>query len=571
MKRSLHELGPLASLLVVQVILLGRIAWETAPGWDEWAHLPSGLYHLQYGDYHPYRVNPPLARVLSALPVLASGGAYDGPLIPERPNLRSEWYLMLSYTHQLGPAFFFQISIARSAMIAVASSGTILIKKIGDHLYGSSAGWVAAFLWVFSPTVLTFGASITPDVTAAVTGLWATWRTYHWLRNGTWATSVWLAVSIGLAMLSKLTWVVLPGIVFVMCLGYLWPRRRRVAWSTRFYQSFFIAFLAWLILHFGYEFQGFAQPLGEFDFVSQALSGNDNSQRLVPPKLGNQLTSVLPGWIPVLLPQQYVYGIDVQRRDFEIKLGSYLLGKWSDRGWWYYYIVAWLVKEPPAIFLIALSGHAWLIGQRRVVSSRRRAAHWIMLLPGALVFLLVSSQTGFNHHLRYVLPAFPAFFLWAAGPVASMGHRGRSLVALGCIWFAASSLSVIPRTYSYFSEVIGGPRRGHLYLNASNLDWGQDLLTIRDWTRRHPDRRPVHMLYSPEVLDFKRLGIDATDGQSRTAGDNPPADGWWVVSIGSLLSDQFRWFREQPIYDELSVTTRVILVQNGRAVARGRK
>ena len=38
--------------------------------------------------------------------------------------------------------------------------------------------------------------------------------------------------------------------------------------------------------------------------------------------------------------------MDLQKRDFERGYPSYLMGEWKHGGWWYYYLVGFLVKEP---------------------------------------------------------------------------------------------------------------------------------------------------------------------------------------------------------------------------------
>ncbi|MGH7139772.1 MAG: hypothetical protein ACREHD_28865, partial [Pirellulales bacterium] len=49
------------------------MAWLAArhsPTIHEMAHLPAGICHWQYGMFELYRVNPPLPRMVAALPVL---------------------------------------------------------------------------------------------------------------------------------------------------------------------------------------------------------------------------------------------------------------------------------------------------------------------------------------------------------------------------------------------------------------------------------------------------------------------------------------------------------------------
>ena len=55
--------------IFVAVLLIAQIVRS---GWcnDESAHIPAGLYRLETGRMDAYRVNPPLFRMLAALPLL---------------------------------------------------------------------------------------------------------------------------------------------------------------------------------------------------------------------------------------------------------------------------------------------------------------------------------------------------------------------------------------------------------------------------------------------------------------------------------------------------------------------
>jgi hypothetical protein len=146
--------------------------------------------------------------------------------------------------------------------------------------------------------------------------------------------------------------------------------------------------------------------------------------------------------LPVPLPEDYVQGIDIQKRDFEYKIWSYLRGQWREGGWWYYYAYALLIKVPLGTWLLILLGCicASLSGKYR--------APWrseiMLFLPGMAIFLLVSSQTGFSHHMRYVLGAFPFAFIWAGRVARSLvlGHRTvAALVAPALAWSVLSTIS----------------------------------------------------------------------------------------------------------------------------------
>ncbi len=83
-----------------------------------------------------------------------------------------------------------------------------------------------------------------------------------------------------------------------------------------------------------------------------------------------------------------------------------------------------------------------------------------------MIFIVVSSQTGFNHHMRYVLPAFPVLCIWCSRLFAVPSPRPaalRWLQRISVMSLAASLSSVLfvyPHTLSYFNEAVGGPKKG---------------------------------------------------------------------------------------------------------------
>lgn len=554
------------ALLCAQFIMLTLIAWRTGPGWDEWAHLPSGLYTLQYGDFHPYRVNPPLVRLLAAIPVALAGGGVDEIHISHAIGYRSEWTLMASYVHQQGVAAFKWMSVARMALIPIAMFGTWLIWRITSHFSGSAAGLIAATLWVFSPTVLTFGASIAPDISATVFGLWASWCFYGWICTGNNSTAIWLSVSLSAAMLSKSTWIVLPPIFLFLFWAHCLAGPRR--FPARYYMRGLglVAILSFVLIHAGYDFKGMLKPIGEFDFISQTLSGNDNDPENGTPVAGNRFRGTFVHWVPAPLPVEYLQGIDVQKRDFEMKFRSYLNGEWANRGWWYYYAVAWLLKEPLPLWLLIMLGWSMLLhnGKAYTRSRTRRRGLWTVIAPGWVVFCFVSSQTGFNHHLRYVLPAFPVVFLVAACPFRHL-EKPIQWASLGLLfWFAVSSVLMLPRSYAFFSIAVGGTKNGHRFLNSSNLDWGQDLPAISAWIEDNPSKRPVYLLHPVPQLDYRRLGLDARSGHGLICENGGLASGWWVISKEQCLQGPAEWFLTQAPTERISVSSNVYHVTDGR-------
>jgi hypothetical protein len=200
------------------------------------------------------------------------------------------------------------------------------------------------------------------------------------------------------------------------------------------------------------------------------------------------------------------------------------------------------VKTPTALLV--------LIFLALLVTVRRRAysASWrdelILITPAITLFWLVSSQTGFNHHSRYVIPALPFLFVWTSkvGRAVTLQQRAVAAIVGSClIWMVASSLWVFPHSMSYFNELAGGPRNGHAHLADSNIDWGQDLLYLKEWMERNPDARPLYLSYF-NIFDPQWIGVDYSPCAAAQPGDTrymvPPRDGlrpgWYGISVHHL-------------------------------------
>jgi hypothetical protein len=213
-----------------------------------------------------------------------------------------------------------------------------------------------------------------------------------------------------------------------------------------------------------------------------------------------------------------------------------LRGEWRHGGWWYYYLYAMAIKIPMGTWLLlamTLIGSAWL--------RSWRPEEWLLVAPAAALIAFVSSQTGFNHHLRYVLPAFPFLFVLASKAfwLARDTRWATGLSSAALAWTIASSLAIYPRGTSYFNEIVGGPANGHRHLHFSNVDWGQDLTLVKRWVDEHPKARPVS-IQAFNVVGSEVLGVDystpnlwppAKASRGKPLEELGPRPGWYIVSV----------------------------------------
>lgn len=253
------------------------------------------------------------------------------------------------------------------------------------------------------------------------------------------------------------------------------------------------------------------------------------------------------------VPQGYLRGIDAQQFDFERGMWSYLRGEWRTRGWWYYYLYGLLIKEPLGDWALLLL--AFVVRLAWPSPSVTGRDELLLLSPALVVLVLVSSQTGFSHHLRYVLPMFPYLFIWISQAARAVVARRRVVsfaIATAWTWSVVSSLWIFPHSLSYFNESAGGPLHGHGHLLASNIDWGQDLHYLKRWLDKHPEASPLGLAYDTTFFEPSAIGIEYGPvpgaplpgerlpmGHLLTMGPQP---GWYAISVTALHSSQRRRF-----------------------------
>ncbi len=219
----------------------------------------------------------------------------------------------------------------------------------------------------------------------------------------------------------------------------------------------------------------------------------------------------------------------------------FLLGQAAATGNWLYFVVALLYKTPVGLLILSAAGIAAMLQQRR---WRELCVLWLM----PLTFFMLGSTGILTIGFRHFLPAMPFLILLAGNSIHLVRphsrHAPADTVALGLLtlWFVVSSLRIYPHQEAYFNELAGPWTNWSRILVDSNIDWGQDLPTLR--TRMEElgiDR--VNLAYFGKAVPEK-YGVNYTplpsflrfiDGYEPNAY-NPytPEPGWYAISATSL-------------------------------------
>ncbi|HEX8152328.1 MAG TPA: hypothetical protein VF698_04340, partial [Thermoanaerobaculia bacterium] len=209
---------------------------------------------------------------------------------------------------------------------------------------------------------------------------------------------------------------------------------------------------------------------------------------------------------------------------------SYLLGQYSETGWWYYFPVVWFYKTPlPFTFLLAW-GIVLLV---RRCSSAAGDAPWRETLEPLLIALAIMASvlgSSINIGIRHILPIYAPLSMIAGYAVVEIWRRardgfGRFALAALLGWLFAGVAISHPDYLAWFNE-LAQPNPERIVVD-SNLDWGQDVLRLARVVRKHKIRN-LKVLYAGNAWLFMH-GIEA-----QPLAPYAPVQGWVAVSETAL-------------------------------------
>ena len=176
-----------ALLLIVHALLLDYAATKHSPTALEGPLLAAGVSHWELGRYELYRVNPPLVRMVAAIPVMLVGCETDWSRFIDGPRTRPEYSIGSQFIELNGERSLWLMTIARWACIPFSLIGGFYCFLWGRELYQrNSAGLIALSLWCFCPLILGNSELITNDTAATSFGIVAGYYFWHWLKSPTW-------------------------------------------------------------------------------------------------------------------------------------------------------------------------------------------------------------------------------------------------------------------------------------------------------------------------------------------------------------------------------------------------
>ena len=408
---------------------------------------------------------------------------------------------------------------------------SLFIYKWAKELIGPNWALIPFFLFSLSPLVLAHGHYVTTDIAAALGFLIGLYYFLKFLEKPNNKNVLKAGIALGIALLMKFSVFFLLPVMAVIYLTHLAFKRnlKYFLYSlTGLTLTFLLAFLTIYLVYFHHTFhQPLQKSYRDASIVLSSFAGGPDPQMATCHKwvgLKRQMRCAAEIDLKLFrhrttLPiAQYLLGLIMT---FQRSIGgntAYFLGYVNSSGWWFYFPIVFLLKEPlPSLILIFLAILITLfvfIKKRKFVFFDKKfhnpaLQQWSMLFL-VLAYWTYSIKGKLDIGLRHILPTLPFIYILTAASLREwfktrkrLSRENRisrtlsiisremktfakySLLGILLLWFLAETISVAPQFIAYFNQLAGGPANGYKYVVDSNLDWGQDLKRLALYTQKN--------------------------------------------------------------------------------------
>lgn len=494
----------LASILVLAFLLQTYSASRLkSPAFDEPFLIPSGLSYVQTGSIRLYMQHPPLLQELAGLSLVLSGIHWPNTAQAAQMLKGSgepEWHLGNSIIAENGAdkVLFW----SRLPFIIVSALGVLLLFLFGRELIGDLAALGALFLYALDPTIVAHSYLATTDVGLAVFSLLFLWALWKYLRRPGWTRLLLSGAALGLALCTKFSAIFLLPIGGLLLLAALrWPAETANQGSAGFFDAPSLDNSEWA--------RGIKSRAFSFAMMCALAALVIDVLYLSPHGLA-----------------LYNSGLHLVNADHNPSYLVFMAGQ-LDHRFHSYLAVCYLLKEPLAgITLFGIGMYE--LRRTKTISMLRQM---FILIPLAALFAAYTTWSD-NAGIRYLMPVLPFIYLVGGLGLETLLRNGsaiaRGAAVLICAWMIVAAVGIYPDHLAYFNEAAclmqgkarqirfdGGTACGPLWLDDSNVDWGEGLKQLRTWLDQNAPGRSFQLgyfgLYPPNAYGISYQGLNVPE------------------------------------------------------------
>jgi hypothetical protein len=463
---------------------------------DEPIHILAGYSYATRGDFRVDPDHPPLVKLIVSIPLLF----LDIRMPPEMKqwHLESQYYSAHQFLYEYNDAGTLLL-LSRIAVLPLSMILAVFVFQWSKQLFGRGAAIFALFLYSFEPNILAHSRLVNTDLGATCFFYITIYGFYRLFHRVSASRLLLTGLALGLALGTKHSSIILIPVMWLLALSLV-ASRRSVAMKLLRGQLIEIKDRSQKLIAYSVIW-----GLYGYRYKATVMAGDSFSGlwSQVAPEQTFAKNSLVWAKEQKVLPEAYLFGLS------EILTGmrrpAFLMGEISN-GWWYYFLVTFVLKTPLA-FLILLGWALALLPKL----WRDHPLGLTFLLAPMIIYFGIASASLMNIGHRHLLPIYPFLFVLTSAIVPWIRSKKRlakvSVAGLAA-WYLVSSISIFPHYLAYFNELIGGPNNGHKYLVDSNLDWGQDLKGLKRYMDEHGIQRVWLSYFGTASPDYYRIAYN---------------------------------------------------------------
>ncbi|MDO8240782.1 MAG: glycosyltransferase family 39 protein [Candidatus Moranbacteria bacterium] len=556
--------------------------------YDEEAHIPAGYSYLIQQDIRLNPEHPPLLKDLAALPLLFLQPKFDVTQdFWTKDNAdASQWnagkYFLFGAGNNPDQIIFW----SRLPIILLSLVFGLFIFKWTKEMAGTIAGLFALTLYAFDPNILGHNHFVTTDLGIAAFMTFSFYYFLKFIKQPSWKNVFIGGFFLALVQLTKFSSVLLFPVFGLVLIIYPFVKLHRdnnkskLATLGEYLLKGFSAFAVSLVLvYIAYFVSAYNMPQTKLpEIISHYFKPGDTRPAIVYTR--EFLVSINDH--PALMPlADYLFGV---LRVFQRVGGgnvAYLMGEVNTQGFFAYFPIVFLIKEPlPILFFILFS---LIIAFTKIIKStiapsenffakiRKNITHYLrtsIVEFSMFIFILlyaITSITGkLNIGFRHLFPMLPfIYILVSVGIFRFLKHRHHQsklifniMISGLTIFLVAGTISAYPYYTSYFNSLVSGSKQGYKVATDSNTDWGQDLKRFKIFLADHPGITKIKTDY----FGMADLNYYLGDRYEKWWGAKRPIEtGWYAISVLFLqestyntnIADNmsYRWLKNiKPVY-----------------------
>jgi len=504
--------------------LLFLSAWNDSAIMDELAHIPAGYSYIMERDMRLNPEHPPLAKDLAGLALAFLHPNFPTHVKPWAEDINGQWDMGSIFLYHAGNNPDQILHWARFPFMLLTILLGWMLYQWTSKRFGSQVGLLTLFFFALSPTFLAHSRYVTTDLAASFGFFIGIAAFIDFLEAPTRRNIIRAGIAFGIAELLKFSLFLLVPLYGIAALAWIlvahdqhlqqlpleerWRHRVRYG-AALLGKVVLIGLIGFLVVWGVYEYHVWNYPADrQLRDATQILSS-----------YGNRTFVNLDFWLirhnPTRALGQYMLGLLMVVQRAAGGNTTYFWGEVSSVSWWYYFPVAYALKETLAFHLLTL------LALGSLIAAWAHRARWYTRawmrehFAEAFMFFFIifywaySMHTNLNIGVRHILPTFPFIYLlvskrllgWLHFVVEPNPQTTRVwlqdiyrlhiqsipkylMVIVLAFWAGFQAIATFPHYLSYFNELVGSDE-GYRYITDSNYDWGQDLKRLADYVNKH--------------------------------------------------------------------------------------